>query len=147
MDAAAFHEWSDLITRDNGYQSGQSGPLLYTVNGEFNDWCYGDTTAKSRAFTWTPEMGNDNDSFWPPPSRIVPLAIEGLRSSYMVAAIAGAFVQADGYTIPEGSLNASYGARLSVRARNAGLAMAGPGLTATLTPIDPGVRMLTSTVG
>ena len=37
-------------------------------------------------------------------------------------------------------------ARLSVRARNQGLATAGPGLTGTLTPLDPGVHMLASTV-
>ena len=147
VDAAAFHEWNDLLTRDNAYQTGQSGPLLYNVNGDFNDWCYGDTTAKARAFTWTPEIGNDTDFFWPPPSRIVPLAQSTLRTSYMVAAIAGAFVQQDGWTIAEGNLNASYGAHVSVRARNLGAgAAAGPGLTGTLTPLDPGVRMLVSTI-
>ena len=147
VDAAAFHEWNDLLTRDNAFQSGQSGPLLYNVNGDFNDWAYGDTTSKARAFTWTPEIGNDNDFFWPPPSRIVPLAQSTLRTSYMVAAIAGAFVQQDGWTIAEGNLNASYGAHVSVRARNVGAgAAAGPGLTGTLTPLDPGVRMLLSTV-
>ncbi len=142
VDAAAFHEWNDLLTRDNGFQSGQSGPLLYSVNGEFNDWCYGDTTSKPRAFTWTPEIGNANDFFWPPPSRIVPLTQTTLRASYMVAAIAGAFVQQDGWSITEGALNASYTARLTVRARNVGAgASAGPGLTGTLTPLDPGVRV------
>jgi carboxypeptidase T len=146
-DAAAFHEWNDLLTRDNGYQSGQSGPLLYTVNGEFNDWCYGDVFSKPRAYTWTPEIGNPNDFFWPPPSRIVPLAQQTLRASYVVAAIAGAYVQQDGWSILEGALNASRGATLTIRARNVGVgASAGGGLTGTLTPLDPGVRMLRSTV-
>lgn len=145
-DAAAFHEWNDLLTHDNAYQSGESGPLLYTVNGEFNDWCYGDTVAKPRAYTWTPEIGTQDDGFWPPPSRITPLAAENLRSCYVVTSIAGSFVQADGYAIQEGALNASYGAHLLVHARNVGVATAGPSLAGTCVPLDPGVRMLVSNV-
>ena len=146
-DWSAFHEWNDLLTRDNAYQSGQPPKILYTVNGEFNDWCYGDTIAKPRAFTWTPEIGSDDDGFWPPPSRIVPLAAENLRTCYVVTALAGPFVQQDGVTIQEGALNATYHAHLSVRARNLGATgVAGPGLTGTLVPLDPGVQMITSSV-
>lgn len=147
-DSAAFLEWTALLTRDNAYLGGESPEVLYPTNGEFNDWCYGDTLLKPRAYTWTPEIGSDDDGFWPPPSRIVPLAQENLRGCYVVAALAGAFVQADGWRILEGALNASYGAHLSVRARNLGVgASAGPGLTGTLTPLDAGVRMLVSAVG
>ncbi|TMJ97798.1 MAG: hypothetical protein E6G67_02050, partial [Actinobacteria bacterium] len=146
-DWSAFHEWNDLLTRDNAYQSGQPPKILYTVNGEFNDWCYGDTIAKPRAFTWTPEIGSDDDGFWPPPSRIVPLAAENLRPCYVVTALAGPFVQQDGVTIQEGAMNATYHAHLSVRARNLGVTgIAGPGLTGTLVPLDPGVLMITSSV-
>ena len=41
--------------------SGAAPEVLYLVNGEFNDWCYGDTLAKPRAFTWTPEIGSEAD--------------------------------------------------------------------------------------
>jgi carboxypeptidase T len=142
---AAFHEWSDVMTEGNGYQSGQGPDILYPVNGEFNDWCYGDTITKARAYTWTPEAGQASDDFWPPASRIVPLAAENLRACYMTAAIAGTFVQADGYSIGEGALNASYGAHLTVRARNLGLAST-TGTVGTLVPLDPGIQMLVSSV-
>src|SRR5205085_1021936 len=134
------------LTRDNAYQSGPSPHVLYSVNGEFNDWCYGDSISKPRAFTWTPEVGTDVDGFWPPPSRILPIAEENLRNCYLVAALAGSFVQIDNVTIPEGALNASYGARLVVRARNLGLGVAGPGLLGTLTPLDAGVQVLIGSV-
>ena len=59
----------------------------------------------------------------------------------MVTALAGPFVQQDGVTIQEGALNATYHAHLSVRARNLGATgVAGPGLTGTLVPLDPGVQ-------
>ena len=147
LDAAAFHEWDDLLSRNNAYQTGVAGEVLYLVNGEFNDWCYGDTTLKPRAFTWTPEVGSAADNFWPPPSRILPLAAENLDMSYRVAAIAGAYVRTDGATVLEGALNASYLAHLSIRARNVGAgASAGPGLTGALTPLDPGVQVFVGTV-
>ena len=99
LDIAAFHEWSDLLIHDNAYLSGASPAILYATNGEFNDWCYGDTLLKPRAFTWTPEVGLDADGFWAPPSRMVPIARENLRDCYVLTALAGAFVQQDGYSI------------------------------------------------
>jgi hypothetical protein len=147
QDVSAFREWSDLMSRDNAYQTGEGPNILYPTNGEFNDWCYGDTLLKPRAFTWTPEVGSANDGFWPPPSRILPLVTEMLRAGYVVAAIAGPFVQEDGWEVLEGALNASYGAHLRVRARNHGATgQAGPALSGTLVPLDPGVTMLVPTV-
>jgi hypothetical protein len=147
LDHDAFEEWSDELTRDNAYLSGISPVALYSVNGEFNDWCYGDTLSKPRAFTWTPEIGTDEDGFWPPPSRMVPLALELLRPSYVVAAIAGPFVQAEGVTILEGAMNAGHPTHLQVRARNLGASgTAGPGLTGAIVPLDAGATVLSGTV-
>jgi len=151
LDNAAFHEWNDLLTRYNAYQTGQSGPVLYQVNGEFNDWCYGDTTLKPRAYTWTPEVGesvsNPVAGFWPAFSRTALFAKENVTMCEGVAAIAGAWVRADGWSIGEGALNASYFAHLTVRARNVGAgASAGPGLTGTLTALDAGVHVVGATV-
>jgi hypothetical protein len=95
-DSAAFDEWSDAFTRDNGYLSGPAPDILYSVNGDFNDWAYGDTLLKPKAFTWTPELGSDIDGFYPPPSRMVPLSLEALRPSYLAAAIAGPYVASSG---------------------------------------------------
>ena len=126
--------------------SGDAPSILYAVNGEFNDWCYGDST-KPKMYSWTPEIGHDVDGFWPPPSRMAPLAQENLRACYVVAAIAGPWVQQDGWSIDEGYLNAGHGASLRVRARFLGAGgLAGPDLKGTLRALDSGVRVLDSTV-
>jgi hypothetical protein len=146
-DVAAFKEWSDELTRDNGYLAGQAPNVLYAVSGEFNDWCYGDTLAKPRMYSWTPEVGSDVDNFWPAPSRIVPLAQENLRACYVVAAIAGPYVQEAGLSIAEGAMNAGHLAHLSVTARNLGITgAAGPGLTGTMSALDAGAHVLRATV-
>ena len=79
-------------------------------------------------------------------ARILPLALENLRSCYVATAIAGPWVQQDGIAIDEGALSAGYGAGITVRARNAG-AVATPGpIAGTLVPLDPGVRIVLRTV-
>jgi carboxypeptidase T len=148
-DSAAFYEWDDDMSLGSGYQTGQATRVLYEVNGEFNDWCYGDTLLKPRAFTWTPEVGGPGDGFWPPPSRILPLAEENLRGCWYAAAIAGPHVRIEKATIlgGTGTLDPGYSARIVVRARNRGASgQAGPGLTATLVPLSGGAWVLEGTV-
>ncbi|HET7225386.1 MAG TPA: M14 family zinc carboxypeptidase [Candidatus Eisenbacteria bacterium] len=145
-DSQAFYEWNDAATIGSGYSSGNSSRVLYRVNGEFNDWVYGDTLAKPRGFTWTPEIGTADDGFWPAPSRIVPLAEDNLRKAWFVAAIAGPYPRVERSAIVEGALDAGFRAHLSVRARNLGLAATPAPLTATLSPLDAGVFVDTATV-
>ena len=89
------------------------------VNGEFNDWTYGETTIKPRAFTWTPEVGGPDDGFWPVPSRIVPIAVENLRHCYYVASIAGPYVRVERSNVIGGPLVAASSHWVTVRARTA----------------------------
>jgi hypothetical protein len=42
-DDALFQSISAVMATDNGYDTGQPGELLYTVNGGMFDWTYGDT--------------------------------------------------------------------------------------------------------
>src|SRR5262249_43804942 len=141
-DSSKFQEWTDDMTLGNGYEAGQSPRVLYGVNGEFNDWAYGDVVLKPRAFTWTPEVGGPNDDFWPAPSRIVPLAEETLRISYYVASIAGPFVRVERAELLGGPLAPGFGRWLAVRARNKGVSGdAGPGLSATLTSLSAGASV------
>jgi hypothetical protein len=146
-DSAKFHEWNADVTRGGHYISGEGPRILYVASGEFNDWCYGDTILKPRSYTWTPEVGNNDDFFWPPPSRIVPLAIENLRHCYYVASIAGPYVRVESSTVQEGALNAGFTAHIAVRARNKGISgLAGPGLAATLQPLSAGASVLSGPV-
>ena len=145
-DSAAFYEWNDEMSLGNGYMTGSGPRILYAVNGEFNDWCYGDEALKPRAFTWTPEVGNDADGFWPAPSRIVPLARQNLRACYTVAAIAGAYVRVESAALAEGTLDAGGASHLAVRARNIGLDPAGPELGAALASLDAGANVLSGPI-
>src|SRR5262245_34719689 len=130
-----------------GYTTGQGIRVLYSVNGEFNDWAYGETTIKPRAFTWTPEVGGPNDGFWPAPSRIVPLAEENLRHCYYVASIAGPFVRVEGAGLIGGPLVAASSRWLEVRARNRGVSgSAGPGLSATMASLSAGASVVSGAV-
>jgi carboxypeptidase T len=142
-DSTAFREWNDEATRGSPYFAGEGPRILYVTNGDFNDWTYGDTSARPRCFSWTPEIGTEADGFWPAPSRIVPLAQENLLKCYTVAAIAGPYVRIESSSLAGGELIAGLPTRLAVRARNLGLAVTPANLTATLSPLDPGAEVLT----
>src|SRR5262245_3866166 len=49
-DSLKYYEWDDVMTLGNGYHSGQGIRVLYEVNGEFTDWCYGDTGLKPKMY-------------------------------------------------------------------------------------------------
>ena len=87
-DSALFMNYSDIMTRQNRYSTGVAGELLYTTNGDINDWLYGEQTAKPKTFGYTPETGNDNDGFWPLPDRIIPLCQENMYQNLMQAHLA-----------------------------------------------------------
>jgi carboxypeptidase T len=133
-DSAWWYRWDDDATRDNAYQSGQSTRVLYAVSGEFNDWVYGDTLLKPRGYTWTPEIGDDDDGFWPPPSRMAPLALENLWRCDYTAALAGPFVQIESI--------AGLFSKLMITVTNVGLRDTGLPVHATLTPLSSGVTVL-----
>lgn len=147
-DSLHFYEWDDEMTLGNGYQSGQGIRVLYEVNGEFTDWCYGETGLKPRMFAWTPELGGPSDGFWPFASRILPIAQENLRACYWVAAMAGPVVRVERATLAEGALDRGGIAHLTLRARNKGLAATpGPELSATLVSLSPGGRVVQAAGG
>jgi hypothetical protein len=147
-DSLKFYEWDDAITPGNGYHSGQGVRVLYEVNGEFTDWCYGETGLKPKMYAWTPELGGPSDGFWPLPSRILPIAQENLRACYWVASMAGPVVRVERATLAEGALLRGGIAHLTLRVRNKGLAdTPGPELTATLASLSPGGRVVQASGG
>jgi carboxypeptidase T len=118
------------------------------VNGEFTDWCYGETGLKPKMYAWTPELGNPSDGFWPFASRILPTAQENLRAGYWVAALAGPVVRVERATLAEGALLRGGVAHLTLRARNKGLAATpGPELNATLVSLSAGAHVVQGSGG
>ena len=86
-DNEVFAAIGDSIHAMNGYAPGPSWGL-YLVNGDSDDWHYGEQSAKEKTFAITIEAGNDVDEFWPVADRIEPLVSENLQPSLFVARIA-----------------------------------------------------------
>jgi hypothetical protein len=72
----------------NGHTVGTSWELLYLVNGGSVDWEYGDTISKPQIFAITPEIGTEDDGFWPPSSRILPLCQLELPANLLYSELA-----------------------------------------------------------
>jgi len=80
-DIDIFIEYGLDMVQYNNYALGTGPDLLYPVNGEACDWMYGE----KNIFSYTPEIGGNSDGFWPPTSRIVPLAEENLYPNQVLA--------------------------------------------------------------
>jgi hypothetical protein len=92
-DSVIYRRLGDILTAHNYYTFGTGDATVgYLTNGDADDWMYGDAETKGRIFSMTPEVGTDEDSFWPVPSRILPLAAENLRANLDLAKLAGQHV-------------------------------------------------------
>jgi murein tripeptide amidase MpaA len=84
-----YKEVGDSMSAYNGYISAPGWVTLYTTNGDADDWDYGDWSGKKKIISYTPEVGDDNDGFWPPSYRILPLCQENLGPNIYIAKKAG----------------------------------------------------------
>jgi hypothetical protein len=84
-DAAIFKALADSCVHYNNYNA-QTGADLYLVNGDTDDWLYGECGI----WAFTPEVGDaDLDGFFPDTTRILPLVEENLGPNLYVAWAAG----------------------------------------------------------
>lgn len=91
-DHNLFHTFGVDMTQFNGYTLGTPGQTVgYSVNGDSNDWMYGEQASKPKILAYTPEVGNSGDGFWPATNRIIPLAQENLYPNIVLSYIAGTF--------------------------------------------------------
>jgi len=60
-DHATFVALSDSCVAYNGYTP-ETGAELYLVNGDTDDWFYGEQTEKNKIYAFTPEVGNTAES-------------------------------------------------------------------------------------
>jgi len=72
-DQNLFVALADTMSALNGHTPGTPWEVLYSVNGGSIDWEYGEQVTKPKIIAISPEVGNDDDGFWPPQSRILPL--------------------------------------------------------------------------
>ena len=92
-DSLTYREFAGDMSRYNGYEYGTGSQVLnYASNGSVRDWMYGEDSIKSKTFGYTLEIGNYDDYFWPPQSRIFPIAEINVKSNLYHAFVAGEYV-------------------------------------------------------
>ena len=142
-DDALFQTVSAVMAADNGYDTGQPGELLYTVNGGMFDWTYGDTTEKPKIYSFTTEVGGSD--FWPNDSEIPGLVAENLNSDLYLIQIAGAYVSYGGHTIAElkgsGQVDPGESVNMTVTLENDSPVAGAQGVEAVLSTDDAYVQL------
>jgi hypothetical protein len=89
-DSLLYQRLADALTARTYYAYGTGGMTIgYATNGDSDDWMYGETSAKPRIFAMTPEVGSNDDGFWPLPERILPIADANLEANIAIAHYAG----------------------------------------------------------
>lgn len=87
-DHNAFLAFTNDMVRNNSLANIQASGL-YNAAGGSDDWAYGDTTGKPKIFSMTPELGTQDDGFWPEIDRILPECKEMIDMNLKLAMIAG----------------------------------------------------------
>lgn len=83
-DHDLYTSLTDYLVRDNNYDNYQSS-LLYEAAGDSDDWAYGDESEKPKVYAMTPEIGSNNDGFWPAPQNILGICRENVFQNYAAA--------------------------------------------------------------
>ncbi|WKZ72421.1 MAG: M14 family zinc carboxypeptidase [Ignavibacteriaceae bacterium] len=121
-DSLIFNEFAADMVATNGYEPGTAWQLLYPVRGSSDDFLYdGDLENNGKIFAITVEVGSDMDDFWPPQSRIFPLAIENLQSNLYWAWVAGDYVRYASHQFNKEYINPGDQAELTLTLKNKGL--------------------------
>ncbi|MEO0269739.1 MAG: M14 family zinc carboxypeptidase [candidate division WOR-3 bacterium] len=94
-DDALFRAMSIEMTKRSGYEYGTAWELLYTANGDSDDWMYGEQNEKPKILAFTPEVG---ENFWQPDTNIIKEQIdENLPMNMFVLKAAGHFITIDSF--------------------------------------------------
>jgi len=123
-DSLIFREFASDMTIFNGYVYGTDQQTVgYSTRGNSDDYYYdGDTLANGgKIFAMTPEVGSYSDGFWPPQSRIIPLAEENVFPNLYYAWVAGGYVTLEDPNYSQGYFNPGDVVELSPIFKNKGL--------------------------
>jgi len=88
-DHTVMHTYAEIMTQENNYTFGPGNTSIYPTNGGSDDWMYGEQSTKDAIFSYTPEVGNSNDGFWPEVPRIIPLCQEQMWQNLSAARFVG----------------------------------------------------------
>lgn len=107
-DHTLYRQASKRLVRDNFYNFGIAYQTVgYVANGVSDDWFYGEQSTRDKTFAWTPEVGQLG--FWPPPTRILPMAQENALANLILALLATQYGEVEdletALSSPEGTLH------------------------------------------
>lgn len=152
-DDPTFQSLSQTMQQMNGYEYGPPWEILYEVNGDANDWMYGEQVEKPKSYAWVFEVGG---SFWPSPSLIPGLVAENMQPAYfMIQQAANYMPTAVSLVYTEGVIDDDVGgngnggldpgesALFTPTLRNNGWET-GTGISATLIATDPYITITTN---
>ncbi len=134
-DSLLFREYASEMTQYNGYTWGISSDIIYAVNGASDDWMYGEQIEKNKIISMTTEVGTSADGFWPPQSRILPLAEENIFPNLYLAWAAGGFVNIADVGYSSEFVNPGETTKIGFNIRNKGLGTA-TGVTISVTSLS-----------
>lgn len=120
-DSLIYRQFGMDMTAVNNYTWGISSDIIYAVNGDTDDWMYGEQNEKNKILSMTPEVGSGVDGFWPPESRIFPLAMENVEMNLYLAWAAGGFVGLTGAVFSQDVFNPGDNFTVTFYIKNKGL--------------------------
>ena len=138
---AQYDEVGDLAVEFSGYVHGPASIVLYEANGITVDYDHG----QHGTLSWTPEIGSSDDGFWPPQSRIVPLAEENLEAFQRTALAGGAWIRPSQVALVDagdgdGAFEPGEAVDFTATLRNSGTVASGA-VALTLTSTSPWVTI------
>jgi len=93
-DSAQFVSYAELFTQHNNYTYGTADQTVnYIVNGDSDDWMYGDTISKNKIFAFTPESGNPEWGFYSPREEIIPICKDNMWQNLSAAKMILNYIQ------------------------------------------------------
>jgi len=135
-DLTRYVQMGDQLIDVNNYSLGNSLQTVgYAANGVSDDWLYGEQTTKGKIYSFTPEVGDGIDGFWPPQSNILPYAEENLTANIRIALMAGDYITVTPDPEPEVATTNLF---LPVDYANVGLLSASP-FTSEFITSDPNI--------
>ncbi len=89
-DSTIFDHYAELLTQQNKFIYGRGlATVGYISNGDSDDWMYGE----HGIYSMTPEVGDqDEDNFYPPKERIIPLCQSTLKMNLLYARLVNSLV-------------------------------------------------------
>lgn len=104
-DFDLFSTYSDYMTKVNNYSTGTGWELLYPVNGDSNDWMYGELGI----IAFTAESGSAAQGFWPNQADILPICETNLEMNLYLSRFALSYAEfndlSDFYLPKSGSID------------------------------------------